>query len=45
MRVLEVLVKLPDIHINPIHRDLAIIMTMGLLIAMAVVTIGFVIFH
>ncbi|HEY5826608.1 MAG TPA: hypothetical protein VIT44_19710 [Cyclobacteriaceae bacterium] len=39
------LMKLPEIHINPIYRDLVVVMTVGLLIAMALITIGFIIFH
>jgi len=42
---MKVLNKLPEIHINPIYRDLFVVLTAGLLIAMALVTIGFIIFH
>jgi len=44
---MKVSVKLPEvhIHINPIYRDLFIVTTIGVLIAMALVTIGFIIFH
>jgi hypothetical protein len=42
---MKVSIKLPEIHINPIYRDLFMVMTAGLLIAMALVSIGFIIFH
>lgn len=42
---MKVLGKLPEIHINPIYRDLFIVMVAGLLIAMSLVTIAFMIFH
>jgi hypothetical protein len=42
---MKVLGKFPEIHINPIYRDLLLVMVAGFLIAMAIVTIGFMIFH
>jgi hypothetical protein len=42
---MKVLHKLPEIHINPIYRDLFLVMVIGVLIAMALVSIGFIIFH
>lgn len=42
---MKVLGKFPEIQINPIYRDLFLVMVAGLLIAMAIVTIGFMIFH
>ncbi|MFZ5999035.1 MAG: hypothetical protein ACOYW3_00870 [Bacteroidota bacterium] len=36
---------LGDIHLDPISRDILVVMTMGLLVAMAIVSIGFMIFH
>ncbi len=42
---MKVLGKFPEIQINPIHRDLFLVMIAGILIAMAIVTIGFMIFH
>jgi len=42
---MKVLIKVPEIHIHPIYRDLFVVLTAGLLIAMALVTIGFMIFH
>jgi hypothetical protein len=34
-----------EIHLDPISRDILVVMTMGLLVALALVSIGFMIFH
>ncbi|MFZ5971916.1 MAG: hypothetical protein ACOYXA_10020 [Bacteroidota bacterium] len=36
---------LPEIHFNPIYRDLLVVATMGLLVALALVSVAFMIFH
>lgn len=36
---------IPELHFNPIHRDLLAVMTAGLLVALALVSIGFMVFH
>lgn len=43
--VMKVLGKFSEIHINPIYRDLLVVILAGVLIAMSIVTIGFMIFH
>jgi len=37
--------KLPEIHINPLNRDLIIVLAMGALIGVALVTIAFTVFY
>ena len=34
----------PEIHVNPINRDLLVVLSMGLLAAMAIVTFGVMVF-
>lgn len=36
---------IPWIHFNPIYRDLIVVAAMGLLVAFAIVTVGFILFH
>jgi hypothetical protein len=37
--------KIPGIHIDPIYRDLLMVATAGVLIAIALISVGFMIFH
>jgi hypothetical protein len=36
---------IPGGHFNPIYRDLLLVTAMGLLVAFALVTVGFILFH